>query len=188
MSLAGSMIASQARTASLGCGHRPGTGTCRSESAPFKGVEAGHLVVFDLVPDRPGWKNPRRDPWRQSPSWARCSSSLRCTTRLRVPQGAPPHAAATGGFHSTSSAAATFSDSPNHSGVAVCGPMLMPAAARRSTVGASGDPTPSQRGRRWHRRQRLPVRAQELEAPGAVSDHLKPLLVHRAVVKTTHRS
>ena len=88
------------------------------------------------------WKS-----WRQSPSRARCSSSLRCTARPQVPQGAPPRTAATGGSrtcgcHSTSSAAATFSDSPYHSGVAVCGPIVMPAAASRATVGASGAPAP----------------------------------------------
>ena len=75
------------------------------------------------------------------PPRARCSSSLRCTARSPVHQGAPPRAAATGGArtrgcHSTSSAAATFSDSPYHSGVAVCGPMVIPAADRRATVGA----------------------------------------------------
>ena len=58
------------------------------------------------------------NPWRQSPSRARCSSALRCTAKLRFAQGAPPLAAATGGCHSTSSAPATFNDSPYHSGVA----------------------------------------------------------------------
>ena len=42
---------------------------------------------------------------------------------------------------STSSAAVRSSDSPYHSGVAVCGPMPMPAAASRASVGASGAPS-----------------------------------------------
>ena len=42
--------------------------------------------------------------------------------------------------------------------------------------------------RRRHRRQRLAIRAQELELPRAVRDHLKALLMHRAVVEAAPRS
>ena len=53
----------------------------------------------------------------------------------------PPRAAVADGSHSKSSAALRSSDSPYHSGVAVWGPMLMPAAASRASVGASGAPS-----------------------------------------------
>ena len=91
--------------------------------------------------------------------------------------------AATGGSQSASNATTTFSVSPYHSGIAVCGPMVMPAASSRATVGASGSPVPPPTCHRWHRRQRFPIRAQELELAGGIGDHLKPNLVHRAVVE-----
>ena len=104
----------------------PETLTPRSRAVNFAGTRATRHSRAGAIPPPPR---------------ARCSSSLRGTARSPVHQGAPPRAAATGGSrtrgcHSTSSAAARFSDSPYHSGVAVCGPMVMPAADRRATVGA----------------------------------------------------
>ena len=96
----------------------------------------------------------------------------------------PPRATAAGasragGCHSTSSAAVRFSDSPYQSGVAVWGPY---AGCRQTRVGRrQRRPLPARR--RWLRRQRHAVRAQEPELPGGVSYHLKALFVHRAVVE-----
>ena len=81
------------------------------------------------------WPTARRRSREPPGEGYRCQYSKH-TCRPRVPQG-PSRGAVTGGSHSTSSAAARFSDSPYHSGVAVCGPMVMPAAANRATVGAS---------------------------------------------------
>ena len=62
--------------------------------------------------------------------------------------------------------------------------MVIPAAPRRATVGASGDPAPSQRGAGGTAGNGCAVGAEELELPGAVNDYLKALLVHRAVVES----
>ena len=107
--------------------------------------------------------------------------------RRRLGQGAPRATAAgaarAGGCHSTSSAAVRSSDSPYQSGVAVWGPMLTPAVARRASVGASG--SPSQHTAGGSADNATPSGRRNRNCPVGVSYHLKALFVHRAVVETT---
>ena len=103
-----------------------------------------------------------------------CERTFASSTRFpgrRRGQG-PPSTTVAGGSHSTSSAACRFSDSPYQSGVEVCGPMLMPAAASRASVAASGAPSHHTGG--------------GSTGSGFPSGHPESLLVHRAVVEPAH--
>ena len=91
----------------------------------------------------------------------------------------PEPAAAT----APASAAVRSSDSPYQSGVAVWGPMLTPAAARRASVGASG--APSQHTAGGSADNGTPSGRRNRNCPVGVSYHLKALFVHRAVVEPT---
>ena len=70
---------------------------------------------------------------------------------------------------------------PYQSGVAVWGPMLTPAAARRTSVGASG--APSQLAAGGSAGNGTPSGRRNWNCPAAVSYHLKALFVHRTVVE-----